>query len=138
MYELFDLRPNNKETAVAILIGVIVLVAVFCAGYMLGLRNAGSGKADGGGGDSGARQVGQHLQSAVTTQREITERVDGLQNGAGQVAGSIEKGAAGVENAAAANSRAEVLVRESGELITEGQRILQGIRIRAKKDQAKN
>ena len=136
MNDFYDFRPNNKEMAVAILITIAVLVAVFSAGYMLGFRNAGIGKADSDGGDSGAGQIGQHIQSAVTAQREITERVDGLQNGAAKISGSIETGAAGIENAAAANGRAEVLVRESGELIAEGQRILQTIRSRAEKDKA--
>ena len=134
MNDISGFRPTNKEMAALILVAVVLLVAVFGAGYMLGIRNVGTAKGDGG--DDGAGQVGQHLQSAVTAQREITERVDGLQSGAAQISGCIETGGAGIENAAAANSRAEVLVRESGELITEGQRILQAIRSRAKKDPA--
>ena len=134
MWNVYEYRPNDEKVAVMLLVAVVCLVGAFSIGYMLGLRNA--GKADGDGGDSGAGQVGQHLQSAVTAQWEITERVDGLQNGAGQVTSSIEKSAAGIENAAAANGRAEELVRESGELIAEGQRILQGIRSRAEKDKA--
>ena len=134
MYDVSGLRPQNKETAVAILIVTVMLVVIFCAGYMLGLRNAGSTDSDGGSG--GAEQVGQHIQSAVTGQREITERIDGLQNSSDKISGRIEAGAAGIEAAAAANSNAESLVRESGELIAEGQRILQTIRRRAKKDSA--
>ena len=134
MYDIPRLRPTNKETAVAVLIVTVLLVVVFFAGYMLGLRNAGSTDRDDG--SSGAEQVGQHIQSAVTSQREITERIDGLQGGAAQGAGSLEKGAAGIKAAAAANSNAEGLVCESGELIAEGQRILQTIRRRAKKDTA--
>ena len=111
-----------------------MLVAVFCVGYGIGLRNAGS--TDGDDGSGGAEQVGQHIQSAVTGQREITERIDGLQNSSDKISGRIEAGAAGIEAAAAANSNAESLVRESGELIAEGQRILQTIRRRAKKDSA--
>ena len=76
----------------------------------------------------------QHIQSAVTGQREITERIDGLQNSSDKISGRIEAGAAGIEAAAAANSNAESLVRESGELIAEGQRILQTIRRRAEKN----
>ena len=130
--DLFDIGPNNKEMAVGILVTVAVLVAVFCAGYMLGLRSGGTANSDGGSG--GAEQVGQHIQSAVTGQREITERIDGLQNSSDKISGRIEAGAAGIEAAAAANSNAESLVRESGELIAEGQRILQTIRRRAEKN----
>lgn len=136
MYDIPRLRPTNKETAVAILIVTVLLVVIFCAGYMLGIRNAGTGKTDGDGGNSGAGQVGQHIQSAATNQREITERIDGLQNSTAQVSNRITESAAGIENAAAANSRAEVLVRESGELIAEGQQILRRIRSRAEKDPA--
>ena len=132
MNDLSELEPTTKEMAIAILIVVAVLVAVFCAGYSVGISNAGTANSDGG--NSGVEQVGQHIQSAVAGQREITERIDGLQGGVAQVAGSLEKGAAGVDAAAFANSNAEGLVRESGELIAEGQRILQTIRRRAEKN----
>ena len=135
MYDdFFDLKPNSKEMALGILGVFILLVFVFGSGYMLGVRNARTANSDGG--NSGAEQVGQHIQSAITGQREITERIDGLQNGADQVSDRIEAGAARIEAAADANNRAEILVRESGELIAEGQRILQTIRRRAKKDSA--
>lgn len=129
-----DFRPNSKEMAVAVLVCVAVLVAVFCVGYGIGLRNA--GKADGDGGDGGAGQIGQHIQSAAATQREITERIDRQQDSAAQISSRIEESATGIENAAAATGRAESLVRESGELIAEGQRIIQAIRSRAEKGKA--
>ena len=132
MYD-FDFELSNKEVAVMVIAVFVFMVVVFSAGYFVGLHSRTSNND---GESVGAEQVGQHIQSAVTAQREITERIDGLQHGADQVAGSIEKGAAGIEAAAAANSNAESLVRESGELIAEGQRILQGIRSRAKKDSA--
>ena len=135
MYDdFFDIKPNSKEMALGILGVFILLVFVFGAGYMLGLRNAGTANSDGE--NSGAKQVGQHIQSAITGQREITERIDGLQNGADQVSDRIEAGAAGIAAAADANNRAEILVRESGELIAEGQRIIQTIRSRAEKGEA--
>ena len=134
MYDVSGFRPQNEKTATLILIVFALLVVTGSVCYMLGLRNAGSADSDGG--SSGAEQVGQHIQSAVTAQREITERIDGLQHGADQVEGSIEKGAAGIDAAAASNSRAEELVRESGELIAEGQQILRRIRSRAEKDSA--
>ena len=43
MYDISRLRPTNKETAVAILIVTVMLVVIFCTGYMLGLRNADTG-----------------------------------------------------------------------------------------------
>ena len=134
MYDVSGFRPQNEKTAFVVIVVFVLLVAAGSIGYMLGLRNAGS--TDGDGGSGGAEQVGQHIQSAVTGQREITERIDGLQNSSDKISGRIEAGAAGIEAAAAANSNAESLVRESGELIAEGQRILQTIRRRAKKDSA--
>ena len=134
MYDVSGFRPQNEKTATLILIVFALLVVAGSIGYVCGIRGAETAK--GNSGDDGAGQVGQHIQSAITDQREITERIDGLQGGAAQVSGSLEKGAAGIETAAAANSNAESLVRESGELIAEGQRILQRIRGRAKKDTA--
>ncbi len=134
VYDVSGFRPQNEKTAFVVIVVFVLLVAAGSIGYMLGLRNAGS--TDGDGGSGGAEQVGQHIQSAVTGQREITERIDGLQNSSDKISGRIEAGAAGIEAAAAANSNAESLVRESGELIAEGQRILQTIRRRAKKDSA--
>ena len=135
MYDYFQRLWANREKIITV--GIIVaflLLAVCWFSYCIGLRNAGT--TDGDGGSGGAEQVGQHIQSAVTGQREITERIDGLQNSSDKISGGIEAGAAGIEAAAAANSNAESLVRESGELIAEGQRILQTIRRRAKKDSA--
>ena len=135
MYDYFRGLWENREKAVFVgLIIAFLLLAVCWFSYCLGIRNAGTANSEGG--NSGVEQVGQHIQSAVAGQREITERIDGLQGGVAQVAGSLEKGAAGVDAAAFANSNAEGLVRESGELIAEGQRILQTIRRRAKKDSA--
>lgn len=134
MYDFSGLWKNREKAVTVGLIVAFLLVAVVWFAYMLGLRNAGS--TDGDGGSGGAEQVGQHIQSAVTGQREITERIDGLKNCSDKISGRIEAGAAGIEAAAAANSNAESLVRESGELIAEGQRILQTIRRRAKKDSA--
>ena len=134
MYDFSGLWKNREKALTVGIIIAFLLLAVCWFSYCLGLRNAGSADRDDGSG--GAEQVGQHIQSAVTGQREITERIDGLQNGSDKISGRIEAGAAGIEAAAAANSNAESLVRESGELIAEGQRILQTIRRRAKKDTA--
>lgn len=136
MYDVSGFRPQNEKTAALILVVFVCMVVAGGIGYCIGLRNAGSADSDGGSG--GAEQVGQHIQSAVTAQREITERIDGLQHGADQVEGSIEKGAAGIDAAADSNSRAEELVRESGELIAEGQQILRRIRSRAEKGTHEN
>lgn len=134
MYGLSDFRPNGKEIAIVIIVVTVLLVVIFCAGYMLGLRNSGrTNQSDNG---NGAGQVGQHIQSAITGQREITERIDRQQDSAAKISGRIESSTAGIEKATAATGRAESIVRESGVLIAEGQRIISTVRSRREKDPA--
>ena len=131
-----DFRPNSKEMAIAVLVCVAVLVAVFCVGYGIGSRN--SERANTGSLPVGAGQVRQHLESATAAQREIEERIDRQQNSAAQISARIDSGTAGIEKAAAATGRAESIVRESEDLITDGQRILSEIRSRRKAEKAQN
>lgn len=134
MYDvLSEFVGKYKKAIVAISICVACGFTAFYAGYMLGIRNASTESETGNyisNNETRAAQVRRDIHSALTEQREITERIDRLQDGAGQVTGSLEKGAAGVDKAAIANLRAEILVSESGELIAEGQRIIQSIRSR--------
>lgn|GEM_PF-4947977 len=128
-----DFIIKYKKNIVVVLISAVCLIATFYAGYMLGIRNSSTESETGNyisNNGTRAAQVRRDIHSALTEQREITERIDRLQDGAGQVTGSLEKGAAGVDKAAIANLRAEILVSESGELIAEGQRIIQSIRSR--------
>ena len=136
MYGISGFRPQNKETALAILVAAIVLVVVFCAGYCIGGRN--SERANTGSLPVGAGEVRQHLESAAAAQREIEERIDRQQNSAAQISARIDSGAAEIEKAAAATGRAESIVRESEDLIADGQRILSEIRRRRKAEKAQN
>lgn len=133
MIDLSRFFTQYKKAIIAVLVGLVFLLGAFSAGYMLGLRNASTESETGNyisNNGTRAAQVRRDIHSALTEQREITERIDRLQDGAGQVTGSLEKGATGVDKAAIANLRAEILVSESGELIAEGQRIIQSIRSR--------
>lgn len=136
MHDFSELKPTGKEMAVAILIVTLVLVVVFCAGYCIGGRN--SERANTGSLPVGAGEVRQHLESAAAAQREIEERIDRQQNSAAQISARIDSGAAGIEKAAAATGRAESIVRESEDLIADGQRILSEIRSRRKAEKAQN
>ena len=131
MYDVSELRPNGKETAVAILIGVAVLVAVFCIGYMLGLRNAGAGTGTEGLHDNGS--AAQHVREEL-----------------GSVGSNISSAGSGIDNAAAAAGRIEKRIddaqeragylkgaaAESRRLIAECQSILREVRAGGKKDPA--
>ena len=126
MYHVSELRPQNKETAVAILIAVAVLVAVFCAGYMLGLRNAGKTA----GGDvpnngTGIEPVRNELSNAAEYQRQIDSGLEsavGRSNAAEERAGRIEERAG-----AAAQS-----VTDAGRILDECQQIVGRVRNRGK------
>ena len=127
MYDIPRLRPTNKETAVAILIAVAVLVVIFCAGYMLGIRTA--GKSDGGDvPNNGIRidDVREQLGTAISNQQQITSGIRQAETTAGSIAGRSE---AIAESATAISAD----VRAAGELLDECQQIIGRVRNRGQK-----
>ena len=126
MYDVSELRPNGKEIAVAILIAVAVLVVIFCAGYMLGLRNAGTDVSDNG---KRIEDVRNELSTATERQREITS---GLES-AVQRSDSIEERSNRIEERAV---RSESVVRDAGVLIDECQQIIGRVRNRGQAGKA--
>ena len=123
MYDVSELRPNGKEIAVAILIVVILLVVIFCTGYMLGLRNAGTDVSDNG---KRIEDVRNELSTATERQREITS---GLES-AVQRSDAAEERAGRIEERAV---RSESVVRDAGVLIDECQQIIGRVRNRGQK-----
>ena len=123
MYDVSGLRPQNKETALAILVAVIVLVVIFCTGYMLGLRNAGTDVSDNG---KRIEDVRNELSTATERQREITS---GLES-AVQRSDAAEERAGRIEERAV---RSESVVRDAGVLIDECQQLVGRVRNRGKK-----
>lgn len=126
MYDVSELRPNGKETAVAILIGAAVLVAIFCIGYLLGLRNAGTGVPDNGNAALHVREelgsagsavgaAGSGIDKAAAAAGRIEERIDDAQERAGYLKGTAA---------------------ESRRLVTECQSVLREVRAGGKKDPA--
>ena len=125
MYDV-SLRPNGKETAVAILIGVAVLVAVFCIGYCIGLRNAGKDVRDNG-------NAAQHVREEL-----------------GSAGSNISAAGSGIDNAAAATDRIEERIdvaqervgylkgttAESRRIVEECQSVLREVRAGGEKDPA--
>ena len=119
MYDIPFFRPPDKNTAAVIIGAVVLLVVVFSAGYMLGLRNV----SDHGG---GADTVGNQLAETGTA---IQHAKDGIDQAAG-TAGAV------AETVADAQGTAEYLsgtVNDSAELIADCQRIIRQVRARGKK-----
>ena len=123
MYDFSGFRPQNKETALAILVAAFVLVVIFCTGYVLGLRNAGGDVSDNGIRIDDVREQYQHIE---VNQRQITSGLAGAverSDTAAARAGRIEERAG-----AAAQS-----VGEAGRLLDECQQIIGTVRNRGKK-----
>ena len=120
MYDISELEIKGKDMAVAVLIVVILLVAVFCAGYMLGLRANVPDHGDGVG------NIGEQLGTAVSNQQQITDGVGSAKEGAAHIETGIQHVAESAEQSAAA-------VSEAAGLIDSSQQILGRIRNRGKK-----
>ena len=120
MYDVSELRPNGKEIAIAIIVVTVLLVVIFCAGYMLGIRNAGTDVSDNG---KRIEDVRNELSTATERQREITS---GLES-AVQRSDAAEERAGRIEERAV---RSESVVRDAGVLIDECQQIIGRVRNR--------
>ena len=133
MYDIPRLRPTNKETAVAILIVTVMLVVIFCTGYMLGLRNADTG--------TGGENLHDNGDPAAGIRNEITNAgsgvsaaVSGIDN-ADAAAGRIEER---IDNAAERAEYVKGTADEGRRLIAECQSILREVRSRGKENPVKN
>ena len=124
--DLFDIGPDNKEMAIAILIVFAVLVAVFGAGYMLGISSAGPDVHDNGGGAAGA---GQQIEQAGA---DIQHAAEGIS----QAAGTADKIGSGIADAKGTAQYIHSTAADSAGIIAECQSILEGIRRRGAQDQA--
>ena len=120
MYEIQEYRPGDEKTAIAFLVIVVLLVGFFCAGYLLGIRNAGADVSDNG---KRIEDVRNELSTATERQREITS---GLES-AVQRSDSIEERSNRIEERAV---RSESVVRDAGVLIDECQQIIGRVRNR--------
>ena len=119
MYDVRLFRPPNKETATAVIVAVVLLVVVFCLGYMLCLRHV----SDHGG---GADAVGNQLEQAGTAIQHAKDEIDTATSTAGAVAGTV----------ADTQGTAEYIsstVNDSADLIRQCQQIVARVRARGKK-----
>ena len=129
MYDIPRLRPTNKETAVAILIAVTVLVVIFCAGYMLGLRNAGTDGKDVPDNGNGTAAVGSQLTETETA-------VNNAKNGIEAAAGTADHIGAGIADAKESASYIHYTADTSTEIIADCQSIIDAIRARGEAGKA--
>ena len=119
MYDVRFFRPPNKETATLVIVAVVLLVVVFCLGYMLCLRHV----SDHGG---GADAVGNQLEQAGTNIQNAKDGID-------QAAGTADKVGAGIGAAKESAGYLQHTADTSAELIADCQRIIRQVRARGKK-----
>ena len=124
MYDISELEIKGKDMAVAVLIVVILLVVIFCAGYMLGLRNV----SDNGGGTDA---VGNQLTEAGTAVQHAKDGIDAAAGTADQIGAGI---GAAKESAGYLQHTADT----SAELIADCQRIIRQVRARGKEKAPQN
>ena len=118
MYELFDLRPNNKEVAFGILGVLVFLVAAFSIGYMLGVTHTRENVHDNG---NAVADVRSEIESAGS---DIGAAKSGIDHAAA-AAGRVE------ERIVDAAERAEYLkgtANEGRRIISECQSIISEVR----------
>ena len=127
MYDIPRLRPTNKETAVAILIVTVLLVVIFCAGYLLGVERTKDIYSNG----SGAAGVGEQIEQAGT---DIQHAADGIK----EAQGTADKIGSGIEDAKDTAGYIQSTTETSVELVAECQSIIDGIQARGAQDAAKN
>lgn len=131
MYDFSELKPTGKETAVIILVAVILLVAVFCAGYMLGLRNAGSAGKDVPDNGNGTAAVGSQLTETETA-------VNNAKNGIEEAAGTADHIGAGIADAKESAGYIQHTADTSAEIIAECQSIIDAVRARGQAGKVKD
>ena len=120
MYDIQFLTPTRKEVAVAILVVFVLLVAVFSAGYMLGIRNV----HDNG---SGTQPITNELGQVGTAIENAGTGINEAQNHAGNVQ-------AGIDNATEQAGYIYGTAKTSTELIGQCKSIISEIRRRGKAD----
>ncbi|MBQ9698135.1 MAG: hypothetical protein IJV46_06310 [Acidaminococcaceae bacterium] len=122
MYDFFDIGLDRKEMAACIIGVIVVLLVIFGAGYVLGIRNAGARVHDHG---DGADHVREQLSTAQVNQREITDGIAGAEAGAARIE-------TGIRHVAESVAATEAAVGDAAGLIDSSQQILGRVRNRGK------
>lgn len=128
MYDdFFDLKPNSKEMALGIIVVFILLVVIFCAGYLLGVERTKDVYSNG----SGAAGVGEQIEQAGT---DIQHAADGIK----EAAGTADHIGAGIADAKDSAGYIQHTADTSTEIISECQSIIDAIRARGQAGTFKN
>ena len=128
MYELFDLRPNNKEVAFGVLGVLVFLVVAFSLGYMLGVTHTRENVHDNG---NAAASVRNEIESAGSDIGAAKSGIDHASDTAGRIEDRIE----------AAQGRVEYIqatTNEGRRIVEECQSILREVRSRGEEDTPAN
>ena len=131
MYDVSELRPNGKEIAIAIIVVTVLLVVIFCAGYMLGLRNAGNAGKDVPDNGNGTAAVGSQLTETETA-------VNNAKNGIEAAAGTADHIGAGIADAKESAGYIQHTADTSAEIIADCQSIIDAVRARGQAGTFKN
>ena len=128
MYELFDIRPTNKEVAFGVLGVLVFLVVAFSLGYMLGVERTREDVHDNG---STAAGVGNAIEYAGLGISTAKSRIDNAAAAADRVEARISD----------AQGRVEYLKTTADDgrrLIAECQSMLREVRAGGKENAPKN
>ena len=126
--DLFNLRPTNKEVAFGILAVTVLLVVVFCIGYMLGVTHTRENVHDNGDPATGVRTEIDAAGSGISTAKS---RIDNAAAAADRVEARISD----------AQERAEYVkgtADEGRRIIAECQSILRAVRSGGKEKAPQN
>ena len=132
MYDVSELRPNGKEIAVAILIVVILLVVIFCAGYLFGVRNAGNSRNSG-------KDVPDNGNGTAAVGSQLTETetaVNNAKNGIEAATGTADHIGAGIADAKESAGYIQHTADTSAEIIADCQSIIDAVRARGEAGKA--
>jgi len=127
MYDISELEITGKDIAIAVLICVVLMVAIFCAGYLCGWERAEDVYCNG----SGTESVGQQLNEVGTAISNAGEGIQAAQGTANAISGTIADAQVTVDYISGT-------AKDSTELIRQSQSIIAGIRQRGEAHTIKN
>ncbi|WP_307745989.1 hypothetical protein [uncultured Phascolarctobacterium sp.] len=116
-------KNSHRYYIIIIIIIIIIAIVVLCAAFYCIMRSGGDN-------GSGNNDIRNQLNEAGNAQQSITTGIENAENTADGIAGSIGESETAIGNAGTTVTRLEEQQRQSGEIIAECQRILEGIRTR--------
>ena len=124
MYDISELEITGKGIAIAVLVGVVLLVGIFCAGYMFGIQQV----HDNG---NGTQPISNELGQVGTNISNANQGISNAENHAGNIE-------AGIENAQESVEYLQGTANTSADIIRQSKSIVEAIRKRGKTDKVTN